>query len=98
MATDTIRKQKIDEITGLYKQEGLRIPSNRYEICSAIMNGDSYAIYEEDTMGSQPGQFKQTVHLTKNNTEAHILCNQLCHKLYKERDIIINQKLMDSQS
>ena len=49
---------------------------------------------EETNGGSQPSQFNRIIHL-RNNTEAHILCNQLCHRIYKERDIKINEKLMN---
>ena len=94
-ATHAIREERIPEIRDLYKAEEKRPPRSQSEVCSAIINGGSYVMNEETTNGgSQPSQFNRLIHL-RNDTEAHILCNLLCHRIYKERDIKINEKLMN---
>ena len=67
-----------------YEEEGLQPPNTPYEITSAIINGDRYC----SSLGSSVVKLKLWCR------DAHNLCSMFCHRLIKERDYIINARLM----
>ena len=80
---ESIRTAPISRLLQFYSEENLPLPQTPDEKTSAILNGDRYC--SSSTITS----------LRKNNKDAHNLSSSLCHRLLKERDYIINDKLME---
>ena len=92
-ALNKLREDKLQDLLVIYSTEEIPPPVKPEEVCSAILNGDSYLI---NKARQKLWPHHHYVTLKVNSKKAHQLANLLCHKLYKERDFIINQKLMHS--
>ena len=77
-----IRTPLLIQLAHFYTDEGEPPPSSETEITSACLNGDKYV---SDTL-------KEAI--TIKNDNAQNFCSRFCQKMYKERDYIINDKLM----
>ena len=77
-----IRKALMSELCALYTSEGKPPPSSPYEITSACINGDHY-------MTESGGRI-----WLSESEDCQNLCSLIIHKLYSERDTLINEKLM----
>ena len=80
---ETVRTERILKLLRFYEEEGLPPPQNCYERTSAILNGDRYLT-----------QSSEIIQLHLNVKDAHNLASSLCYQLLKNRDYIINEKLM----
>ena len=81
------RSSRLINLQKFYTDEGKEPPCSEEEIYSAVINGDCYA--------TTTSILTTTITLEKNQDEAQNLCSALCLKLYKERDYIINDRLME---
>ena len=77
-----IRAPMLIQLALFYTEEGKQPPSSEAEITSACLNGDRYV---SDTL-------KEAIIIENNN--AQNFCSRLCHKLYQERDHLINDNIM----
>ena len=106
-ALTKVREQDIKNLQKIYIEDLKRTPETPDEVASAILNGFGFYPGVCRQQGSQPKpSLKKSISTTEDIFEhytlakssalkANILCNKLCARLYKERDIMINNKLMD---
>ena len=79
-----IRTNRLISYLQLWRAEGLPPPESPGEMTQAILNGDRYI----------PTYSAETLRLKRKTVEGHRICSALCYKLYRERDILINDDLM----
>ena len=80
---DHIRSPMTEKLNKFYHNEGKPPPRTDDEITSAWLNGDRYRT---------PSTHTVTI---LRDSEIHNLASVFCHKMYQERDYIINEKLMN---
>ena len=81
------RATKIKELQQIYSNDDKEPPRSNEELLSVVINGDCYISSRSATT--------TVIKLTNHCVEAQNLCSALCQRLYKERDHIINEKLME---
>ena len=81
------RSSRLANLQEFYLDEEKEPPRSDEEVYSAVINGDCYA--------TTTSTLTTTITLEKNHDEAQNLCSALCLKLYKERDYIINERIME---
>ena len=103
---DHVRAKKIPVMQGLYTAENLDPPQTQNEICSAMLNGGAYQVDRNSPIHTQQAHTKtQTVAQTpvialssKRIIPAHQLASSYCHQLVVQRDILINNNIMNTSS
>ena len=83
---EAARENKLRRLTEIYLDEGVKPPESPYEMCSALLNGNSYTYSEE-------ADYIFSITSAQHISTANSICNILCHKLHTVRDILINQHL-----
>ena len=88
-ALEIHRSNSVTKLTDLYKQQGVTPPNEEGELVSAILNGDRYI--------SSSYQNLAPIVLQKNTSSAaNKLCNLLCLKLARERDLLLQGDTLDT--
>ena len=81
-----VRSHRLKSYLQLWSAEGLLPPESPEEITQALLNGDCYiSSHRADTL-----------RLQRNTGDAHRISTALCFKLFRERDIMINDILMST--
>ena len=93
VALKEVRKDRLSDLLSLYTSEQLPTPVTPEEICSAVLNGDSFRISRTRQVLWPHYRY---VTCKKHSKKAHQLANLLCYKLATERDIKINNKIINS--
>jgi hypothetical protein len=107
-----VRASKVEDFIKLFRKEGLPPPSTTEELTMAILNGGIFQIYGGSWHYMGQLQIKETVSvnkctnmkdhtiikLNKNLVTAQQLANLICQKLHEERDILLNNQLLDRRS
>lgn len=85
------RQLKMKTLSDLYQEAGISPPTTDMEICSAVLNGDCYIGSDtgDSCIGSHAARVK-TIQCPKLITRANLICNLLCKKLARERDLYFN--------
>ena len=77
------------KLTDLYEQQGVTPPNEEGELVSAILNGDRYISSNYKNLAP--------IILQKNTgSAANKLCNLLCLKLARERDLLLQGDTLDT--
>ena len=71
-------KEAIANLRDTYRSENLEPPKDKHQLLSAMINGDRYSNIED------------IVQLKKNNKQANIISNFICHSVYKLREERLN--------
>ena len=71
-------KEAIANLRDIYRSENLEPPKDKHQLLSAMINGDRYSNIED------------IVQLKKNNKQANIISNFICHSVYKLREERLN--------
>ena len=77
------REQKIQQIRNIYVENGLPPPETEPEICSAILNGNSYIRSINDHVQNK----SMIVRIMNPDSvmKINLLCNLICGKIARER-------------
>ena len=81
-------RREITRLQAIYSDDSRRPPRNTEEIASALMNGDCFRSCDPPM---------EVISLTEPRKDiAQNLCSSICLRLYKERDYLINNTLIES--
>lgn len=81
-ALQEAREQPISDFMALYQASQITPPTTDLELCSAVLNGGPYQNSHDRIPEDKNNIFQQ-------------LASHICHRLHRERDIAINNLLMD---
>ena len=75
------------KLESLYIRDSLPPPSSTQEWVSVILNGDKYLTADLQIMA-----------LKTNEAEGHKIASQICHKIHIQRDLYINDVILDEEN
>ena len=76
-----------DKLKSLFMRDNLPPPRSAQEWVSVILNGDRYTTDDY-----------QVVALRSHETEAHTMASQICHRIHTQRDLYINDVILNERS